>query len=690
MFWIYGGSLISGTIFMPYYNGSVLATNDVVLVATNYRLGSLGFMFGGREDAPGNVGFYDQLLALKWVRDNIHAFGGDRDQITIFGQSAGSWSVSAHIVSPLSKGLFKRAIMESGAHMYYKERDVINTTEAILNGQHLAEQLKCNTTEQWLQCLRGVDAKEFIKIVSFLTFPVEGTEFLPISYKKAFETKKFNSDIDLIAGMTSDEDSGKISQIFPDVHNLTVEGFKFLMSTVNQIYHGLDAENVTQFYLKNIDPKDPGAIVQAYEVFLVRGLTVNALNTSVDQFLNIPYAEPPVGSLRFAKPVPLKEPIKEIIDGTETGNSCYQTVNELYKDFIGNLTLSEDCLVLNVWTPHVRSNTSSKDLPLKPVMFWIHGGGLVIGSSFQYQYNGSALAAHDVVVVSMNYRLGQFGFLYGGDDRAPGNQGFYDQLLALKWVSENIHKFGGDRDQITIFGESAGSWSVSVQILSPLSKGLFKRAIMESGAHMFNKDRDIRTKSEVLGDAKNLAKHFNCSENEWLECLQKVDANDLKEVIMAATMATIDTEYLPVSAHTAFETLKFNKDLDLMAGVAAHEGSLLLYSVLQHIPQNITESEFKKLAQSFDSLFHDLNATAITDFYLDNVNKTDPEQVKWALYDLYGDLIMTCPTYQFAKNYATHSGAGSVYFYEITYTRSNKQDPQYDVSHGADLDFVFG
>ena len=127
-------------------------------------------------------------------------------------------------------------------------------------------------------------------------------------------------------------------------------------------------------------------------------------------------------------------------------------------------------------------------------------------------------------------------------------------------MRENIHKFGGDRDQITIFGESAGSWSVSAQILSPLSKGLFKRAIMESGAHMFNKDRDIRTKSEVLGDAKNLAKHLNCSENEWLECLQKVDANHITEAtVIGTTVATLDTEYLPVSAHTAFETLKFNK-----------------------------------------------------------------------------------------------------------------------------------
>ncbi|CAG2182728.1 unnamed protein product, partial [Oppiella nova] len=127
------------------------------------------------------------------VRDNIHLFGGDRDHITIFGQSAGSWSVSAHIVSPLSKGLFKRAIMESGAHLYNKDRDVISKSEALASAQKLAEQLKCNTSEQWIQCLRGVDAKEFLKAESLDEYPVEGTEFLPISVQKAFETKKFNS-----------------------------------------------------------------------------------------------------------------------------------------------------------------------------------------------------------------------------------------------------------------------------------------------------------------------------------------------------------------------------------------------------------------------------------------------------------------------------------------------------------------
>ncbi|CAG2113531.1 unnamed protein product, partial [Medioppia subpectinata] len=113
MFNIHGGGLSIGSSFtFPGANGSILATHDVVFASTNYRLGQLGFLYGDREDAPGNVGFYDQLLALKWVRENAHQFGGDKDQITILGGSAGSWSVSAHILSPLSKGLFKRAIME--------------------------------------------------------------------------------------------------------------------------------------------------------------------------------------------------------------------------------------------------------------------------------------------------------------------------------------------------------------------------------------------------------------------------------------------------------------------------------------------------------------------------------------------------------------------------------------------------
>ncbi|CAG2182329.1 unnamed protein product, partial [Oppiella nova] len=191
---------------------------------------------------------------------------------------------------------------------------------------------------------------------------------------------------------------------------------------------------------------------------VVNGHTIHVLNASIHEFLGIPYAQPPVGALRFAKPVPIEKPSKDIIDATKPGNSCMQKPPDYAQELWGNVTLSEDCLVLNIWTPNVENSTRSEALPLKPVMFYIHGGGLLWGSIFNPIYNGSVLATHNVLLVSTNYRLGSFGFLYGEEVSAPGNVGLFDQLLALKWVRENVHLFGGDRDQITIFGQSAGSW----------------------------------------------------------------------------------------------------------------------------------------------------------------------------------------------------------------------------------------
>ena len=122
--------------------------------------------------------------------------------------------------------------------------------------------------------------------------------------------------------------------------------------------------------------------------------------------------------------------LKGIIDATKPKYSCHQTKAE-FKNLSGGLTFSEDCLTLNIWSPKIGNNNSSK---LKPVMFWIYGGGLNHGFMFQPVYNGSVLATKDIVLVSVNYRVGYFGFLYGGDASAPGNVGLYDQLLGLQWV----------------------------------------------------------------------------------------------------------------------------------------------------------------------------------------------------------------------------------------------------------------
>ncbi len=193
-------------------------------------------------------------------------------------------------------------------------------------------------------------------------------------------------------------------------------------------------------------------------------------------FKGVPFAKPPVGELRFQAPRPC-DPWGGVLETTRWGGACPQETIPMMT--VG--TQSEDCLYLNVWTP-------ACDGKKRPVMFWIHGGAFIIGSSAQGEYNGKLLAARgDVVVVSTNYRLGAFGFLHLADLLGPGfaaasNNGIRDQLAALAWVRDNIEAFGGDPANVTIFGESAGGMSVGTLLGAPASDGLFKQAIAQSGA----------------------------------------------------------------------------------------------------------------------------------------------------------------------------------------------------------------
>jgi para-nitrobenzyl esterase len=198
------------------------------------------------------------------------------------------------------------------------------------------------------------------------------------------------------------------------------------------------------------------------------GRLQGAASGAVVGYKGIPYAAPPVGKLRWRDPRPAHR-WKGIKDARTFGPSCMQT-DELSK--------SEDCLSLNVWVPAKRSKT-----PL-PVMVWIYGGALAHGNTPQYP--GDALAAKGVVVVSMNYRMGRLGFfahpalVKEAADEPVGNYGYMDQLAALKWVQRNIKAFGGDPKKVTIFGESAGGGSVMAHMISPLSRGLFRGAILQS------------------------------------------------------------------------------------------------------------------------------------------------------------------------------------------------------------------
>ncbi|CAG9859231.1 unnamed protein product [Phyllotreta striolata] len=248
--------------------------------------------------------------------------------------------------------------------------------------------------------------------------------------------------------------------------------------------------------------------------------TVN--NRKISGFTGIPFAKPPLGNLRFQAPRP-NDPWTGERNATGAHAECPQRNTYLRSEVISG---EEDCLYLNVYTPKL----SGFENGLLPVMFWIHGGGLLCGSGNINQHNPAILLDKDIVLVSTNYRLGPLGFLATGDDIAPGNNGLKDQAMALNWVKKNIAKFGGDPDQVTIFGQSAGATSVDFHIISPLSKGLFKQAISESGTTLCG--WTLSENNETINNTNKLAKALNCptdSSKDMVDCLRKIDARKIIE-----------------------------------------------------------------------------------------------------------------------------------------------------------------
>ena len=221
---------------------------------------------------------------------------------------------------------------------------------------------------------------------------------------------------------------------------------------------------------------DPGVVTVTGG--LISGAPVDG--SDVRSYKGIPYAAPPVGPLRWRPPQPV-EPWEGVRDATGLSAACLQPLREI-GSFYGQIVdeMDEDCLYLNVWT------AASPD-ERRPVMVWIHGGGLSSGHGGEATYDGTALAERGVVLVTINYRLGPLGYLAHpllvaeSDHEASGNYGTLDQIAALTWVRDNIAAFGGEPGRVTIFGESAGSWSVHHLMATPLANGLFHRAIGESG-----------------------------------------------------------------------------------------------------------------------------------------------------------------------------------------------------------------
>lgn len=336
-------------------------------------------------------------------------------------------------------------------------------------------------------------------------------------------------------------------------------------------------------------------------VTVKQGQLCGAIDTNVYggkflAFRGIPYAKPPTGPLRFKDPQPV-EPWTGIKEAKEFGNSCGQV------DFFSHQIIgSDDCLYLNVYTPTIDASLK------RAVMVWIHGGGFVCGSGDSSIYGPDYIVQKDVVLVTINYRLGVYGFLNLETEEAPGNQGLKDLVMGLKWVQENISNFGGDPNNVTIFGESAGGAAVHYLCISPMSQGLFHKAIAQSG---------VSTNPWAIW-SKNFKKHAfelvadlgkkTTDPQEAVEFLRTIDPSKLTDaqqkqllrkgslILIGLFGPTIDSKssnpFLP--QHPSI-LAKAGINVPLLLGNTNNEGSLFVSSLLH--------TDLKKALQSLDSNF---------------------------------------------------------------------------------------
>ncbi|XP_056108139.1 fatty acyl-CoA hydrolase precursor, medium chain [Rhinichthys klamathensis goyatoka] len=423
-------------------------------------------------------------------------------------------------------------------------------------------------------------------------------------------------------------------------------------------------------------------------------MTAKGKETVVNSYLGVPFAKPPVGPLRLAPPLPA-EPWQGVRDATKQPPMCIQDrqASVVEMEFLSMDVeipeVSEDCLYLNIYTPVKPGEEDAK----LPVMVWIHGGGLSLGSASVY--DGSVLSAYqDVVVVLIQYRLGLLGFLSTGDEHAPGNYGLLDQVAALQWVQENIHSFGGDPGSVTIFGESAGGVSVSTLILSPLASGLFHRAIAESGTAFWHG----LVMANPLLIAQNAAKSCNCdssSSSKIVDCIMGWSDEEVleysKKFAMMHFSVAVDSHFLPEPVEEIIRKQEFSK-VPLITGITDDEFGYLLPTYFFG-PGWIDGMDQEQATKALTLTYPDPRDRWIIDLVANEYlgDTKDPIQIRDIYREMMGDVIFNIPTLQLAKY---HSASGApVYLYQFQHPPSmtQKKRPSFvGVDHADELFFIQG
>ena len=420
----------------------------------------------------------------------------------------------------------------------------------------------------------------------------------------------------------------------------------------------------------------------------VQGIT----SEGVAIFRGIPYAVPPIGDLRWTPPQPVQSWAEPLIADTY-GPSCWQPTGIGNDAFISALvaeaSIAEDCLTLNVITPEINS-----EKPL-PVMLWIHGGGHQYGSGGD-TYESTSLANNGVVLVTINYRLGIYGFMahpeLAAEDAngSSGNYGMLDQIAALNWVQANIEKFGGDANNVTIFGESAGGHSVGQLMASPLSRGLFHKAIAQSGTGFQQFQTTDQTNETISGftAGRKIAAMVGVNGSEEITKLRAMSVEALAEAatdleISSTFHPQVDGYVLPKPTSQIF-ALGEQAPVPLMLGSNADEGSVLYYMGLTPVDGSIITGP--ETVKQWDSLLREEFGDQADALSMHYAVDGDGDVVKGA-EQLMGDSWFGRHAYFMARR---HSAAGHPTFMYFFERRSASPDETIGATHAFEIFPVFG
>src|SRR3954454_6516136 len=420
-----------------------------------------------------------------------------------------------------------------------------------------------------------------------------------------------------------------------------------------------------------------GRLVAADQVRVESGTLEGSTSSDsrIRIYKGIPFAAPPVGKLRWQAPQPMT-PWTGTRKATEFGARCAQ--GQIYQDMVfRDPGPSEDCLYLNVWTP------ATSETARLPVMVWIFGGGFQAGSPSEPRQDGENLAHNGVIVVTLNYRLGVFGFLSHPEltrespHHASGNYGFLDQMAALQWVHKNIEAFGGDPNKVTIFGESAGSISVSAQVASPLSKGLFQRAIGESGGvFSLTAPTTPLAKPEETGAAFARALGANT--------IDELRSKSQEEILQAALSnksrrfwPNVDGYFLPEDPASIYRAGK-QAHVPLLAGWNTDEQNYAAYFGNSAVTKENYEA---KIREQYGS-----HAAEILKAYPADSDK----ELRLSAGALAGDRFIAYSTWRWLEAQLA-TGESSVYAYHFEQAPpATAGSPSRGAYHSADIEYVFG